>query len=68
LRRYRARADPGWRDSLHLSGEAKMIGLNIVLLALAGVAIWLSLTWCRTLRGQAGRRKPTLATERLIRV
>ena len=32
--------------SLHLSrGEAKMIGLNIVLLALAGVAIWLSLTW-----------------------
>jgi hypothetical protein len=32
--------------SLHLSrGEAKMIGLNIVLLALAGVAIWLSTTW-----------------------
>jgi hypothetical protein len=32
--------------SLHLSrGEAKMIGLNIVLLALAGVTIWLSTTW-----------------------
>jgi hypothetical protein len=32
--------------SLHLSrGEAKMIGLNIALLALAGVAIWLSTTW-----------------------
>jgi hypothetical protein len=32
--------------SLHLSrGETKMIGLNIVLLALAGVAIWLSTTW-----------------------
>jgi DoxX-like family len=32
--------------SLHLSrGEAKMIGLNIVLLALAGVAIWLSTIW-----------------------
>jgi hypothetical protein len=32
--------------SLHLGrGEAKMIGLNIVLLALAGVAIWLSTTW-----------------------
>ncbi len=32
--------------SLHLSrGEARMIGLNIVLLALAGVAIWLSTTW-----------------------
>jgi hypothetical protein len=32
--------------SLHLSrGEAKMIGLNIVLLALAGAAIWLSTTW-----------------------
>ncbi len=32
--------------SLHLSrGEAKMIGLNIVLLVLAGVAIWLSTTW-----------------------
>ena len=32
--------------SLHLSrGEAKMIGLNIVLLAFAGVAIWLSSTW-----------------------
>jgi len=32
--------------SLHLSrGEAKLIGLNIVLLALAGVAIWLSTTW-----------------------
>jgi uncharacterized membrane protein len=32
--------------SLHLSrSEAKMIGLNIVLLALAGVAIWLSTTW-----------------------
>jgi hypothetical protein len=32
--------------SLHLSrGEAKLIGLNIGLLALAGVAIWLSTTW-----------------------
>ncbi len=32
--------------SLHLSrGEAKVIWLNIVLLALAGVAIWLSTTW-----------------------
>ena len=32
--------------SLHLSrGEAKMIGLNIVLLVLAGAAIWLSTTW-----------------------
>jgi hypothetical protein len=32
--------------SLHLSrGEARMIGLNIVLLALAAVAIWLSTTW-----------------------
>jgi hypothetical protein len=32
--------------SLHLSrGEAKLIGFNIVLLALAGVAIWLSATW-----------------------
>jgi DoxX-like family len=32
--------------SLHLSrGEAKMIGLNIALLVLAGVAIWLSTTW-----------------------
>ena len=32
--------------SLHLGrGEAKMIGLNIVLLVLAGVAIWLSTTW-----------------------
>jgi hypothetical protein len=26
-------------------GEAKLIGLNIVLLALAGVAVWLSATW-----------------------
>jgi hypothetical protein len=32
--------------SLHLSrGEAKLIALNIVLLALAGVAIWLSTIW-----------------------
>ena len=32
--------------SLHLSrGEAPVIWLNIVLLALAGVAIWLSTTW-----------------------
>jgi hypothetical protein len=32
--------------SLHLSrGEAKMIGLNVVLLILAGVAVWLSTTW-----------------------
>jgi hypothetical protein len=32
--------------SLHLRrGEAKLIGLNIVLLALAGVAIWLSTIW-----------------------
>jgi DoxX-like family len=32
--------------SLHLSrGEAKLIGLNIALLVLAGVAIWLSTTW-----------------------
>lgn len=32
--------------SLHLSrGEAAVIWLNIVLLALAGVAIWLSTTW-----------------------
>lgn len=31
---------------LHLSrGEAKMIGFNVVLLALAGVAIWLATTW-----------------------
>jgi DoxX-like family len=32
--------------SLHLSrGEATVIWLNIILLALAGVAIWLSTTW-----------------------
>jgi hypothetical protein len=32
--------------SLHVSrGEFKVIGLNIVLLALAGVAIWLSTIW-----------------------
>jgi hypothetical protein len=32
--------------SLHLSrGEARLIGLNIVLLALAGVAVWLSTSW-----------------------
>jgi hypothetical protein len=32
--------------SLHLSrGEAKVIWLNFVLLALAGVEIWLSTTW-----------------------
>ena len=32
--------------SLHLSrGEVKLIGFNIVLLVLAGVAIWLSTTW-----------------------
>ena len=32
--------------SLHLSrGEAKLIGLNIALLALAGAAIWLSTIW-----------------------
>lgn len=32
--------------SLHLSrGEIKVIGLNIGLLALAGIAIWLSTTW-----------------------
>ena len=32
--------------SLHLSrGEAAVIWLNIVLLALAGAAIWLSTTW-----------------------
>jgi DoxX-like family len=32
--------------SLHLRrGEAKLIGLNIALLALAGVAIWLSTIW-----------------------
>ncbi len=32
--------------SLHLSrGEAAVIWLNIVLLALAGVAIWLATTW-----------------------
>jgi hypothetical protein len=32
--------------SLHLSrGEVKVIGLNMVLLALAGVAIWLSTIW-----------------------
>jgi hypothetical protein len=32
--------------SLHLSrGEAKLIGLNVVLLVLAVVAIWLSRTW-----------------------
>ena len=32
--------------SLHLRrGEAKLIGLNIALLALAGVAIWLSTSW-----------------------
>ena len=32
--------------SLHLSrGEAAVIWLNIVLLVLAGVAIWLSTTW-----------------------
>jgi hypothetical protein len=32
--------------SLHLSrGEAKLIGLNVVLLVLAGVAIWLSTAW-----------------------
>jgi len=32
--------------SLHLSrGEAKLIGLNIGLLALAGAAIWLSTAW-----------------------
>jgi DoxX-like family len=32
--------------SLHLSrGEVKLIGFNIVLLVLAGVAIWLATTW-----------------------
>jgi hypothetical protein len=32
--------------SLHVSrGEVKLIGLNIVLFVLAGVAIWLSTTW-----------------------
>ena len=32
--------------SLHLRlGEAKLIGLNIALLVLAGVAIWLSTSW-----------------------
>ena len=32
--------------SLHLSrGEAKLIGLNIVLLALAAVTVWLGTTW-----------------------
>jgi hypothetical protein len=32
--------------ALHLSrGEAKLIGLNIALFVLAGVAIWLSTTW-----------------------
>jgi uncharacterized membrane protein len=32
--------------SLHLSrGEARLIGFNIVLIVLAGVAIWLSTTW-----------------------
>jgi hypothetical protein len=32
--------------SLHLSrGEAKLIGLNIALLVLAGVEIWLATTW-----------------------
>jgi DoxX-like family len=32
--------------SLHLRrGEARLIGLNIALLALAGVAIWLSVIW-----------------------
>jgi DoxX-like family len=32
--------------SLHLRrGEARLIGLNIVLLALAGAAIWLSTSW-----------------------
>ena len=32
--------------SLHLSrGEARLIGLNIAPLALAGAAIWLSATW-----------------------
>jgi DoxX-like family len=32
--------------SLHLSrGEARLIGLSIALLALAGAAIWLSTIW-----------------------
>jgi hypothetical protein len=32
--------------SLHLSrGEARLIPLNVVLLALAGVAVWLSTIW-----------------------
>jgi hypothetical protein len=32
--------------SLHLSrGEARMIGLNVVLLVLAGVEIWLATVW-----------------------
>jgi hypothetical protein len=32
--------------SLHLSrGEAKMIGLNVALLVLAGVEIWLATVW-----------------------
>ncbi|SOD73911.1 DoxX-like protein [Jatrophihabitans sp. GAS493] len=32
--------------SLHLSrGEAKLIGLNIVLIVLAGVEIWLATVW-----------------------
>ena len=32
--------------SLHLSrGEARLIGLNIALLALAGAAVWLSTAW-----------------------
>jgi hypothetical protein len=32
--------------SLHLSrGEVKVIGLNVALLALAGVEIWLATVW-----------------------
>ena len=32
--------------ALHLSrGEARLIGLNVVLFVLAGVEIWLSTTW-----------------------
>jgi hypothetical protein len=32
--------------SLHLSrGEVKVVGLNVVLLVLAGVEIWLATVW-----------------------
>lgn len=44
--RHRARTDPGRRDlPVPQPGEVKVIGLNVALLALAGVEIWLATVW-----------------------